>query len=108
MRFDALEISLELIHSLKQPVARLRSRDPKLHQQIRSAASSIALNLAEGRRRCGKDRKHFWRIAAGSADEVRASLRVAVAWGDLDPRSLGNAFELLDRILAMLWKLTQP
>ncbi len=48
MRFDALEISLELIHSLKQPVTRIRSRDPKLYQQIRAAASSIALNLAEG------------------------------------------------------------
>ena len=84
MAFEVLELSLELISSLRGSLRVIRSRDPKLHDQIRSAASSISLNLAEGRRRVGKDRLHLWRIASGSADEVRTALRVAEAWGDIE------------------------
>ena len=85
---------------------RSRSRDPKLYQQIRASASSVPLNLAEGRRRSGKDRVHFWRIAAGSGDELRTSLRVAQAWGDVDRAGIAQALALLDRILAMTWRMT--
>jgi four helix bundle protein len=87
-------------------VALLRNRDRDLSQQIRGAASSISLNLSEGRRRSGADRLHSWRIAAGSADEVRAALRVAVAWGDVEDRDVARALDILDRVLAMLWRMT--
>ena len=105
--FEALEVSLDLVRSLRRPVELLRSRDRDLSGQIRRAASSISLNLAEGRRRAGKDRAHCWRIAAGSADEVRAALRVAVAWGDVEEAEVSGAFALLERVLAMLWRLTR-
>ena len=55
--------------------------------------------LSEGRRRQG-------RVAAGSTDEVVASLRVAEAFGHLDAASIAPALGLCDRILAMLWRLT--
>ena len=106
MRFEALDLSIEVIHRLRTPMARLQSHDRSLHEQIRRAASSVPLNLAEGRRRSGKDRLHHWRIAAGSADEVRTALRVAVAWGDLEQSEVSEALQLLDRVLAMLWRLT--
>jgi four helix bundle protein len=105
MPFDALEVSLELIRSLPQAIA--GERDPHLHRQIRAAASSVPLNLAEGRRRVGKDRLHHFRIAAGSADELRVALLVALSWGDLEVRDVGMALGLLDRVLAMLWRLTR-
>jgi four helix bundle protein len=69
-------------------------------------ASRVPLNLAEGRRRVGKDRLHHFRIAAGSAAEVRVALLVARAWGDLEARDVEEALLLLDRLLAMLWRLT--
>ena len=105
--FDALEVSLQLVRSLRLPVLRLRRRDRALSDQIRRAASSIPLNLAEGRRRSGGDRAHHWRIAAGSAEELRAALRVALAWGDIEEPELSGAFELFDRVLAMLWRLVR-
>ena len=71
MKLVALEISLDVIRSLRHTIAPLRRSDPRLYDQIRRASSSVALNLAEGRRRIGADRKHFWRTAAGSADEVQ-------------------------------------
>jgi four helix bundle protein len=106
LRFETLELSIDLIYKLRQPVARLRTKDAELSSQIRAAASSVALNLAEGRKRTGKDRLHHWRIAAGSADEVRTALRVALAWGDLEEPDAAGALGLLDRVLAMLWRLT--
>ncbi len=74
--FQALELSIQAVRSLRQPLARIRSRDPDLHRQMRKALASVPLNLSEGRRRVGKDRLHHWRIALGSLDEARTSLRV--------------------------------
>ena len=106
MRLVALEVTLEAIRALRSPLLPLRSRDPKLYEQIRRAASSVALNLAEGQGRRGKDRQHFWRIALGSAREVEVALRVAVAWGDLRASAVADSVRLLERVSAMLWRLT--
>ena len=106
MQFDAFEISLQLIQSLRAPIARLKTHDSALATQLSRAANSVSLNLNEGRRRIGKDRLHLWRIAAGSADEVRASLRVAAAWGYFEPDALEQPLALADRVLAMLWRMT--
>jgi len=104
--FDAFDVALEMIRSLHQPLASIGQRDPDLAQQLRRAAASDPLNLSEGRRRHGKDRLHLWRVAAGSADEVVASLRVAEAFGLLDAAAIAPALGLCDRVLAMLWRLT--
>ncbi len=77
MRFEALELSLDAIRILRQPVKIITSRDPKLADQLRRAASSVSLNLSDGSRRVGRDRTHLWRIAAGSADDAVTALRVA-------------------------------
>lgn len=107
MRWDVYEVSLELIAGLREPVTLLRSRDPELGSQLRRAASSVPLNLREGRRRAGRDRLHHYRIAAGSADEARAALQVAVAWGSLDQGDVAISLGLLDRLLAMLYRMTR-
>jgi four helix bundle protein len=105
--FQALELSLEAIQSLREPARLVERRDPRLGSQLRAAASSFALNLAEGNRRRGKDRLHHFRIAAGSADEALAALRVAQAWGYVETHDIAESLELLDRLLAMAWKLTR-
>jgi len=107
MSFQALDVALELVSSLRQPVGVLATRDPSLADQVRRAASSVALNLGEGRRRVGRDRVQHFRIAAGSAEEARTALRVALAWGHLGSAQVGDALALCDRVLAMLWRLTR-
>ena len=106
MSLQAFDVSLELIRSLEQPLACLDRRDADLAKQLRRAAASVSLNLSEGSRRQGKDRVHLWRIAAGSADEVAASLRVAEAFGYLQATASTQSLALCDRVLAMLWRLT--
>lgn len=105
-RFEVFELALSLIRSLRALVTRLDRRDKGLAKQLREAASSIALNLAEGSRRVGKDQPHFYRIAAGSAAESRACLRVAEAWGYLAEDHLAEPLKTLDSILAITWRLT--
>ena len=105
--FEALDTAQRMIQALSGPVRELRGRDPDLHRQIKRAANSVTMNLAEGRRRTGKDRLHLWRVAAGSAAEVRTALQNSVAWGDLDAQRLEASLELLDRVIAMTWRMTR-
>jgi four helix bundle protein len=104
-RFDAFEVAIEAIAALKGVVMVIRQHDAELAKQVVRAASSVAANVAEGNRRVGRDRLHFLRIAAGSADEVVAHLRVARAWGWIGNEA-EQALGLLDRELAMLYRLT--
>ncbi len=106
-RFEALELALSAVRSLRPLVPSIRRRDPRLATHIRDAASSIALNLGEGNRRAGRDRIHLWRIASGSAEEVRTALRVALAWGYLAERQTVEAQRQIDQLQAVLWKLTR-
>lgn len=104
--FHVYGAALGLVSELRSVLAELMKSDRSLADQLRRAATSVVLNIAEGNRRTGKDRLQFFRIAAGSAAEVRAALEVAQAWGMVD---LAPAVEAeLDRVLAMLWKLTHP
>jgi four helix bundle protein len=106
-RFRTLDAAVELISLLREPVAAIARRDRDLADQLRRAATSVPSNISEGAQRTGKDRLHFFRIAAGSAAEVRTQLQIAVAWGDIDEAAAKAPLELVDRALAMLWKLTR-
>ena len=104
--FEVLEVAIQIVGSMREVVAVVRRHDGDLARQLVRATSSIAANVAEGNRRVGGDRLHLFRVAAGSADEVRTHLQVAVAWGWLEPRSVEQTASLLDRELAMLYRLT--
>ena len=88
------------------PVARIRKHNGAQAEQIEEAASSAAANLFEGNRREGRDRRQFFLIAAGSADETRGHLLTAEAWGWVQRADVEQALEHADHLLAILWKLT--
>ncbi|MEM9489505.1 MAG: four helix bundle protein [Myxococcota bacterium] len=104
--FDVFDVSLELIRTVRGPIEVIRSHDATLSTQLRKAAASVPANIREGNRRQGRDRLHLWTIAAGSADEVQSHLLVAQAWGYIDDTALQVPLQLVDRVLAMLWRLT--
>ena len=107
MTWHVFECSLELIRSLRNVVAVLARHDPDLAAQVRRAASSVPANLGEGQRRAGRDRRYHFRVAAGSAEEVRAALRTADAWGYVESAALAEPLALLDRLGAMLYRMTR-
>jgi four helix bundle protein len=90
---------------LRPLVVTIRRCDRDLGEQIRRAASSVALNIAEGNRNEGGLRLSRFSTAAGSNAEVRAALQVAVAWGYVDAGEIEEAEQLLDRVAAMLHRL---
>jgi four helix bundle protein len=102
MSFRAQDSSFELARSLRDLLRRLARVDQELARQIRRAATSVALNLAEGNGRAGKDRLHCFRIARGSALEVEAGLELAVAWGHVDRAGVTRSLDLVHDVLAML------
>jgi four helix bundle protein len=86
----------------------VRTADRSLEKQLRTAASSVSLNVAESRGRTGRDRVHFLRIALGSAEEVTGCLLVAEAWGYLGSKQMADCLDKLAHLSAVLGKLTRP
>jgi four helix bundle protein len=106
MNFIAYEVALELLGALAEPVGRIARCDPSLADQLRRASQSVVLCIAEGAQRVGRDRLHLYRVAAGSAAEVRAGLAIAKAWTYVAASELARVEALLDRVIALLWRLT--
>jgi four helix bundle protein len=77
----------------------------ELGDQATRAVTSVALNLAEGAGRAGKDKLQHYRIAYGSALEASAGLEMLAALGVLPQATADAALGLLDRTRAMTWRL---
>jgi len=76
-------VVLEVIASLRPILVQIERRDRDLGRQLRRAASSVALNMAEGMYSRGQNRSLRYHTALGSMRETRACLEVAVAFGYL-------------------------
>ena len=104
--FVAYEVSVQLATSLREIIPLVERSDRDLADQMRRAASSVVLNLAEGQRSAKGNKQKHYSIAHGSANEVKAALAVARAWGWIDDAHA--PLQILDRLLALLWPLTHP
>ncbi|MDQ3299442.1 MAG: four helix bundle protein [Myxococcota bacterium] len=105
--FDALETSLQFLERLVPVETRIRQRSAALAKQLASASESISLNLGEGRMRRDGDKRRHYEMAAGSASEVTVALRIAVAKRYVSTAEIAEVEALLDRVRAMLYRLTQ-
>jgi four helix bundle protein len=105
MTFDAYDRSLDLMRAA--PISQIAAHDPDLTKQLRRALASVTLNIAEASRRVGKDRKHLFRIALGSAAEAAGCLDVAVALAYVTRDEVAAALALADRVRAMTYRLAR-
>jgi len=101
--FHASGVASDIGVRARTVVETVRRHDADLADQIYRAVKSLVLNTAEGGRRGGKDRGYHFRIAAGSAAEIGAAVRFAIDWSFCAPQP--ELFALIDRELAMLWRL---
>ncbi|MCB9729002.1 MAG: four helix bundle protein [Deltaproteobacteria bacterium] len=79
-----------------------------LGDQATRAGASVALNLAEGGGRFGRDRVQHYRIAYGSAREASMALELMVGAGAVPEAAGAEVLELLDRVKAMTWRMIHP
>ena len=77
----------------------------ELADQLRRAALSIPLNIAEGSGREGRDAARLYGIARGSALECAAVLDAMEALGLLPGAALTEERDLIERIVSMLTKM---
>jgi four helix bundle protein len=97
-RFEAYEVSLDILRALRPVLASLQQRDHQLAGELCRAATSVPTNLAEGARHRGADRLFHYQCAAGDAAAIRSKLaRAALPDGDA-----ARAQELLGRVMPMI------
>jgi len=66
-------VMLDLLVSLRPILVQIRTRDANLEDQMRRAATSVVLNIAEGSGSRGKIRTARYSTALGSARETYAA-----------------------------------
>jgi len=75
---------LDALRTMRPALAAIQRNDSDLARQLRRAASSVALNLAEGSGSAGGVRQARYRTALGSASETLSCIQVAEALGYID------------------------
>lgn len=102
-KLDAFQVAVELVELTAQLPAHRGTYGAA--DQLRRAASSVALNIAEACGKDGRDRQRFFAIARGSALECAAALRVLYALRALTTERHLAGRALCERLYAMLTRL---
>jgi four helix bundle protein len=107
-KLDVYRCAIDFLALATRIGTELPPGEGELRDQLKRAAMSIPLNIAES---CGKvsgaDRARFLTIARGSALECGAILDVGLVMGVIVEHSLDPAKSLLARIVAMLTKMAR-
>ena len=99
------DTALSMLSILRPIIGEIERCDSDLARQLRRAASSIVLNVAEGSYARGRNRAALYQVALGSAKETRACLDVSLALGYLESVD-GTVTSNLSCICAVLYRLT--
>ena len=107
-KLDVYRVAMEFL-VVSDELARTLPKDRSyLRQQLRRAASSIALNIAEGAGEFSfADKQRFYRFARRSATECAASLDVCARLGLIESEPHTRARALLQRTVSMLVAMTK-
>jgi four helix bundle protein len=97
-------IVLDMLKLLRPVLTAIGRRDRSLEDQLRRAATSVVLNLAEGVGSHAGNKKARYQTALGSLNEVDMALQAAIALGYVDSLdgALTQAIVDAGRMLASL------
>ena len=83
----------------------IREHDKSLADQLKRAAQSVVLNIAEARGSDAGNARARFSTACGSAKEVRAALNVASDWGYIEAHRATHRDGRRDEVCAITWCL---
>ena len=105
-RLDVYQCAIEFLALTAEVADEIPRGNGALLDQLRRAASSIPLNIAEAAGRTGKaDAARAYAIARGSALECAAVLDALSVLKVVDQGTKQRGGDLLERVLAMLTRL---
>src|SRR5205823_11192509 len=78
-------VALQLLVEVRPSLDSIQRRDRNLHNQMLRASESMVLNLAEGSRSQGGNKRVRYFNSLGSTREVLACVEVAMALGYIEP-----------------------
>jgi four helix bundle protein len=105
-KLDVYRCAIEFVAVAVQVASQIPRGHAELRDQLRCAALSVPLNIAEAAGRSSEaDAARHYAIARGSAMECAAVLDVVRAIGSLQESQHRQAIELLAGVVAMLTKL---
>jgi four helix bundle protein len=107
-RLDVYRASIEFLAQTVR-IPKLPRGHAEVADQLRRAALSVPLNIAEGAGRPSPaDAARHYAIARGSAMECAALMDVLRTLDLLDEGSYGTSLELLARVISMLTRMAMP
>ena len=100
------QVALDVARDAAAAARVIGLQDADLARQLRRAAASVPLNLAEGAGVLGGHRRQRYMTALGSARETMACFDVAVAMDYLAPLGFESR-DRLDKVIATLVKVSR-
>ena len=94
-----------IVRELAPLVRTIRQQDRALAEQLKRAAQSVVLNIAEGRGSDPGNARARFSTACGSAKEVRAALHIASDWSYIEAQTATRLDAELDEVCAITWCL---
>jgi four helix bundle protein len=104
-KMNVYDRARRVVREIQPLLHTIREYDKSLADQLKRAAQSVVLNIAEGRGNDAGNARARFSTACGSAKEVRAALNVASDWGYIDSRMATHLDERLDEVCAITWCL---
>lgn len=102
-RLEVYQCSIPFQASLRSVMLAIEKGNADVVSQLRRAAMSITLNIADGARRIGRDdQRRFYAIARGSALECAAILDILRTWKLVGESDFTEVRALLFRVVSML------
>jgi four helix bundle protein len=107
-RLDVYRLAIDFVVTADSIAEDLSHGRGYLADQLRRAATSIPLNIAEGAGEFSRrDKARFYRIARRSAAECAAVIDICVRLQLVADHKATHARDLLHRLISMLTRLTQ-
>ncbi|MFC1805879.1 four helix bundle protein [Planctomycetota bacterium] len=107
-RLDVYQVALEFVAWL-HGVSCSAELPKQLFGELDAAATGIVLNVAEGNGRFATgDHRRFLGYAQDAAVKAATCLDLAVLGHAIEPRRAGTAKRLLERVVAMLFRMIGP